>query len=246
MRLLFSASLVITITAFAPYNKAYAIRPFVTDDARVVGGRLAQMETWVIGNRHEIVHNALGAIGPTDWLEITTGFSQGGSHNGTDNAYSITGPLFQLKALAHEAKPGAWPGVAFAVGVLPPFGHGSLTPQNTGGFGYMAVTQSLFNDDLLLHANIGIAASDEKPYWSSITTAGFGFQAHAIDRLYAVAEVYRGDPYEPLMTDAASQAGFRYLLNENIQFDGTLGSTISGELDQWWTFGIRIVSDALW
>lgn len=244
MRRLFTISLVIT-TIFT-YDESYAIRPFITDDARVVGDRLAQLETWVVGNRSEIVHNALGAIGPTDWLEITTGFSHGGNYDNAGSGYSITGPIFQLKALAHEAKPDAWPGVAFAVGVLPPFGHGSLTPENTGAFGYTALTQSLFNDDLLLHANIGIAASDEKADWALTTTAGFGFQAHAIDRLYAVAEVYYGDPYDPLMAAAASQAGFRYILNDNIQFDGTLGSTISGPSEQWWTLGIRIVSDALW
>jgi len=246
MRHPFTFFLVITSMVFVPYHKAYAIRPFVTDDARVVGGRLAQLETWLVGNRHEIVHNALGAIGPTDWLEITTGFSHGDSYNGADNGYSITGPIFQLKALTHEAKPGAWPGVAFAVGVLPPFGHGALTPENTGVFGYMAVTQSLFSDDLLLHANIGIAASDGKTNWASTATAGFGFQARVIGGLHAVAEIYRGDPYDPLMAASASQAGFRYIFNDNIQFDGTLGSTISGSSEQWWTLGIRIVSDTLW
>jgi len=197
------------------------------------------METWLLGNRDDVIHNVLGAIGPTDWLEVTTGFFHGGSYDGIDNAYGITGPLFQLKALAHEAKPGALPGVAFTVGTLTPFGSGWLTPEETGVFGYTAVTQSLFNDDLLLHLNLGGTS------WEMFT-AGFGFQAHTIERLYAVAEIYRGDPYDPAITGGASQVGFRYILNENIQFDGTLGSTIADNPDRWWTFGIRMVSDALW
>lgn len=241
-----AVALLATATFFLPYREGYAIRPFVTDDARVVGRRLAQLETWLVGSRDEFVHNALGAVGPTDWLEITTGFSHGVTHTGADKGYSITGPLFQLKVLAKEAKPAALPGVAFAMGVIPPFGHGALTPEGPGAFGYTAVTQSLLNDDLLLHANIGVTAADEKTAGVVTTTGGFGFQAHVIAGLKAVAEAYYGDPYDPLLAAAATQAGFRYVVNDNFQFDGTFGSTISGNSEQWWTLGIRLVSDPLW
>lgn len=240
--------LLILLTLLTAHNEAHAIRPFVTDDARVVGGRLAQLETWLVGNSHDITHNVLGAVGPTDWLEVTVGFAHGGAFDAPDvgDGYSITGPLFQLKALAREARPDAWPGVAFALGTAPPFGHGSFTPQGVGVFGYMAITQSLFNDDLLLHANIGGTAIDEKTHWVSTTTAGFGFQMRCIGDFHAIGEIYHGDPYDPLLRSGASQIGFRYIANDNVQFDGTVGSSIENNPERWWTFGVRLVSDALW
>lgn len=246
MRYRITSALLIAFTLFIAHRDAFAIRPFVTDDARVVGDRLAQLETWLVGNRHEIVHNVLGAVGPTNWLEVTTGFAQGGAYDSVEGGYSITGPLFQLKVLAHEAKPGAWPGVAFAVGTVPPLGHGSFTPQGVGLFGYMAITESLLNENLLLHANIGIATLNDETQWLSTATSGFGFQARVTGGLHAVAEIYHGDPYDPLLRAGASQIGFRYIVDDSVQFDGTVGSTLSGTLEQWWTVGVRVVSDPLW
>jgi hypothetical protein len=248
MRYRLSILLLISLPLFMINREAYAIRPFVTDDARVVGDRLAQLETWLLGNRNDITHNILGAIGPTDWLEVTTGFAHGGVFDESDkgNGYSITGPIFQLKALAHEVKPGSWPGVAFAVGTLPPFGYGPFKPRGVGVFGYMAITESLFNDDFLFHANIGVTTVDEKTHWVLTTTSGFGFQARIIGGLHAVGEFYHGDPYDALLRTGASQFGFRYIVNDSIQFDGTVGSTFADNSEQWWTLGIRLVSDMLW
>ncbi len=233
------------VCALTPHQ-AYAIRPFVTDDARVVGRHLGQIETWLVGSHYETIHNVLGAVGPTDWLEITTGFAHGGAFSGPGSGYSITGPLFQFKALAREAKSGAWPGVAFAAGVLPPIGEGALTPQGVGTFGYLMATQALLDDDLLLHVNVGVKTTDIKTQWLTTTTGGFGFQARAIGNWHAVGEIYHGDPYDPLLRTGASQIGFRYIPNERVQFDGTLGSTLAEDSEQWWTFGVRLVSDPLW
>jgi hypothetical protein len=71
------------LAALAP-RPARAIRPFVTDDARVVGGKLLQLETWVLVDRLVLEHNALVAVGPTDWLELTAGLLHSGIHSGAD------------------------------------------------------------------------------------------------------------------------------------------------------------------
>jgi hypothetical protein len=225
---------------------AFAIRPFVVDDARVVGDGRAQVESWALHDRHELIHNVLGAFGPTNWFETTLGFFHGGIHQGVKPGYSITGPLFQLKALAREAKPDTWPGIAFVLGTLPPLGYGPFTNPGVHVFGYTAVTQNLFDDDLLLHSNLGFTTIDEKTHWLSNTIGGFGFQARAIGGLHAVAEIYHGDPYDPLFRDWASQVGFRYIVSDNFQFDGTVGSSLTGDSWRWWTLGIRLVSDPLW
>jgi hypothetical protein len=52
---------------------ARAIRPFITDDARVVGARTLQLENWVVASGHAFEHWAVPAFGPTDYIELTVG-----------------------------------------------------------------------------------------------------------------------------------------------------------------------------
>jgi len=172
--------LTLTSALIVIQNEAHAIRPFVTDDARVVGDRLGQVESWLVLDRQESTHNTLFAIGPTNWLEITSGFTHGGGYGGAANDYGITGGILQAKALIRETKSNDWPGVAFAAGVVPPFGSGSVTPDAVGVFGYTALSQSFFNDDLLLHVNLGVATIKEETKWKQTLTGGFGYQAKII------------------------------------------------------------------
>lgn len=238
--------LILTLTLLVAQGKAHAIRPFVTDDARVVGARLGQVESWLVLDRQESNHNTLFAIGPTNWLEITSGFTHGGGYRGGASQYGITGGIFQLKALLRETRPNDWPGMAFAAGVVPPFGSGSPKPGGTGIFGYVALSQSFFNDDLLFHANLGVTSIREETQWKPTLTAGFGFQAKIIGKLNSVGEVYRGDPYDPTMKSTATQVGFRYIFSPNFQMDGTFGSTLETNSSQWVSVGVRIVSPELW
>lgn len=263
-RLAIVAGALLTLLVARP---AHAIRPFVTDDARVVGNKLAQLETWLLVDRLVLEHNALAAIGPTDWLELTVGLTHGGVHSGPERGYSITGPIVQGKALLVPARNNSWPGLAIAAGVLPPLGHGAFTPPGWGGFTYLALTESLFDEWLLLHANVGVAVGDDGASPSSLgfggsssgrvrtlVTAGFGFQARIVAGLHGVAEVYYGDPYDPRTNFPAMQAGFRYIFNDQVQIDGTFGSTLTAvegagghaQTEQWGTLGLRLVTPELW
>ncbi len=225
---------------------AHAIRPFVTDDARVVGARLGQVESWLVLDRQESSHNTLFAIGPTNWLEITSGFTHGGGYRSAEREYGVTGGLLQMKALIRETKSNNWPGVAFAAGVVPPFGSGSVTPDAVGVFGYTALSQSFFNEDLLLHVNLGVTTIKEEMKWKQTLTAGFGFQARVKGNFHAVGEVYHGDPYDPKMRALATQVGFRHIFSHHFQLDGTFGSTFERDSQQWVSVGVRIVSHELW
>ena len=225
-------------------SEAYAIRPFVTDDARVVGERIAQVETWTVFDRHKATHNALFAIGPTDWLEITSGFAH--SYKFVDEQrYGISGGLLQFKALLRDTKPDHGPGVSFSVGAIPALGSGSLTPDGVIRFGYAILSQSFFNDDLLFHFNLGISSRKDLQQTRTLT-AGFGFQARISGGLHAVAEIYHGDPYDPTIKAMASQVGFRHIFNDTVQIDGTIGSTFDRPTEPWMTIGIRLVSPKLW
>ena len=248
-------------------GRAQAIRPFVTDDARVVGDRLAQLETWLLVDRLVLEHNILAAAGPTNWLEVTLGMTHGGVHSGPERGYSITGPILQAKALILPAENNGRPGFAIAAGVLPPAGSGAFTPPGWGGFTYAALTESLFDERLLLHANVGIAVgykgsntsdlgfeSESARDWRILVTGGVGAQVRIFAGLHGVAEIYYGDPYDPRTNFPAVQAGFRYIFSDHVQVDGTFGSTLASvetadrrdETEQWGTLGLRLVSPELW
>lgn len=244
------------LAALLAARSARAIRPFVTDDARVVGKRLGQVETWMVVDRIQIDHNLLAAIGPTDWIELTAGFVQGAAHRGPDRRWGITGPILQSKILLKHAEPNGLPGVAIAGGVLPPWGTPSQRPLGVGLFTYLAVTESLWNEALLVHANLGHATADLGPEgWIHAWTAGLGAQVRVVAGLHAVGEIYKTDPYDPKAANSATQLGVRYVFSDQVQIDWTYGSTLgrppggertAAEASQWSTLGLRLVSPELW
>ncbi len=254
------ASAVLSASVFAVTTEAHAIRPFVTDDARVAGQKTLQLETWVVVDRFVVEHNALASFGATDWLELTLGVVHGGVHSGPQRGYSIAGPILQVKALALDAQNNGPPGLAVAAGVLPPLGYGAFTPQAWTGFAYLALTESVLDEWFLFHANLGVSIGDAVDAVSgerrtqALVVAGFGFQARMIAGLHGVAEVFYGDPYDPRFGYPAMQVGFRYIFSDHIQVDGTFGSTLTpvrtgddhAQTEQWGTLGLRLVSSPLW
>ncbi|HEU4533871.1 MAG TPA: hypothetical protein VFS00_07120 [Polyangiaceae bacterium] len=224
---------------------AGAVRPFITDDARVVGDRAAQLETWLRGDRRAFQHWVAGGVGPVAPLEVTLG----GVYGREDGRFAYALPLIQLKALAVETKPGAgWPGVALAVGGFGPSGPGSrghLRPANFDRFGYVALTQSVLpgGDDLLLHQNVGLFVAKRSEGRDPVITWGVGTQARLWGGLHFVGEIFSGDPYAAA-SGAAVQAGARYFVSSVVQVDSTVGRGIWGEpaLPLWGTLGLRIAS----
>ncbi|MEZ0313055.1 MAG: hypothetical protein ACAI38_14870 [Myxococcota bacterium] len=228
--------------------KALAIRPFVTDDARVVGARLAQLETWVRYDVQSLEHNILAAFGPTDWLELSGGLVHGAVIEGDGAGYTIKGPLLQGKVLAMPAVDNGHPGLAFAGGALFPWGRGEFREPGWGAFAYAAATQSLEAEAILIHVNLGVTTGDDLEEVN--VTAGIGSQIKVLGGMHGVFEIFYGDPYAPGFALWATQVGFRYIFNASIQCDGTFGSTFTevegGETEQWGTLGLRIVSPELW
>lgn len=262
LRAPFTAAIVAGLTVPTP---ALAIRPFVTDDARVVGDHLAQLETWVLLDSSVVEHTALAAVGPTDWLELAAGAVQGGSRSRDGSGYSLTGPIVQAKALLAPAKSNSWPGVAVATGAIAPFGFGVLKPSEWEGFGYVAVTQNIHDEALLVHANLGMVVGDvlsPHPDLGALHSevkpgllAGVGAQVKILGGFHGMAEVYYGDAYDAQFDQPAMQVGARHIFNVHVQIDATFGSTLSqrpqlpdGELgfERWGTLGLRLVTPRLW
>ncbi len=240
--LFISLSIFLSIAIVRP---VYAVRPFVTDDARVVGERMGQMETSVRYSKDSFSNLSLVALGPTKNSEVTVGFVNGFPLDTESNrSFSVTGPLMQFKYLLWEAKPNSYPGMAMAVGASPPWGKGAFRPEQWSGFVYAAMTESLFDQErVLIHANLGMSTSSEV----TVGTWGLGTQIRMIGGLHAVMEIFCNDPYAG-KSGGAYQAGFRHIVSDNIQIDLTGGSGLFGsdQIDSFVGMGIRIVFDKLW
>lgn len=246
IRTLIAISLLTACTfLIIPARPVFAVRPFVTDDARVVGEHQGQIETSVRYSKDEFSNLTLGAFGPTARSEVTVGFVDGFPLDPESNrSFSITGPLVQFKYLLWEARPNSYPGLALATGASPPWGKGDFRPHEWSGFVYAAMTESLFDKErVLIHANIGISTSSEV----TVGTWGIGSQIRLIGGLHAVMEIFCNDPYAG-KSGGAYQVGFRHIVSDSIQIDLTGGSGLFGseQMNSFVGMGFRFVTGKLW
>ncbi len=226
-------------------HPAWAVRPFITDDARVVGCDNAQIETSLRIDQFKYLNLNLWAYGLTRNLEFTAGWVDGYYREKFERGWSVTGPLLQLKYLVVESKPLSYPGIAAVAGVTHPWGWGALKPDEWGFFGFLALTETILNQDrLLVHANLGISLTRTKGtfIW------GIGTQVNVWKGLCVIGEVVSGDPYANNQNaGGAFQTGLRYIVSDNFQLDATFGSGLWGspKPDSWVGFGLRVVFDSV-
>lgn len=240
-----------TLACASAPRPAHAIRPFITDDAHTVGRGHVQLETYWRRDRQSFQHWVLPAFGPVPWLELTLGGVHGVAPFRAAPerpSYAFGGPLVQGKFLLREAVPNHLPGVALVAGGLPQIGRGAFRPPGSGGFGYLAVTQAFFKeDDLLIHANVGLSAVDARGLDPVKVTWGIGTQVETFFDFHLIGEIFSGDPYAP-GTGGAYQVGFRQIFTESLQLDMTYGGGLWGDTltPPWVSSGIRIVTHELW
>ncbi len=222
-----------------------AVRPFVTDDARVVGYHVGQLESSARFDKDDFINLNLLAFGPTENWELTLGFTNGFPLSSIEpHVYSGQGPLMQVKYLFWESKPNAYPGLAVVVGGTPPMGWKAYKPDTWREFTYIAMTQSLGNNEaVLIHGNLGLSTSGS----NTVATWGIGTQVHLFGGLNGIFEVFYNDPYGG-DNGGAFQTGFRYFISEKVQLDMTGGTGLWGNphLPAYYGAGIRIVTDRLW
>ncbi|MBA4394567.1 MAG: hypothetical protein C0407_13530, partial [Desulfobacca sp.] len=185
--------LVILITA----SPVLAVRPFVTDDARVLGADFFLLETSVRRDPKRFQNMNLMAFGPTDKIELTIGFVDGFPLEGDNSgAFSIAGPLGQFKYLFTEGTANGYPGVAVVVGANTPYGSSNFSNPSWTTFAYLAFTESLGNhEQILIHANLGINYAKPETEWRYAVTWGLGTQIRLFGGLHYVGEIFHGDPY---------------------------------------------------
>lgn len=222
------------------------VRPFITDDARVVGDKLAQLESWVRVDKESGQHWILGAYGPNKRIELTVGGVYGYEVSKNEKKlFSYALPLIQGKFLLKEYHPNKAPGIGLVLGTFLPAGRGEFRPQGYGTFGFLIVSQCFGEGEkLLLHANVGgnyLLVNKQNEF---IPTWGFGSQVKVYKGFHLVGELFSGDPYIP-GTGTSWQAGYRHFFSDMLQIDMTIGKGIAGDviLPFWYSAGVRWVTD---
>ncbi len=242
----FAALFALALLAWS--SRAHAIRPFITDDARVVGRGHLQLESWWRRDKESMQVWAFPAFGPTDRLELSMGGVVGTSQKTGKSTFALSMPLVQAKFLVRETTPNGLPGVALSVGGIPPIGRGGFESDGLAYYSYLAVTESLFHEEgVLIHANVGAAGAAFGEGKARVQlTWGVGTQVRLIGDFHGVFELFSGDPYAPSL-GGAIQAGFRHIFNDHLQLDATMGSGVFGDtpLPFWVSSGVRIVSHEL-
>ncbi len=220
--------LVILLTLFSMGN-AFAARPMITDDARIIDPQSCQLESWGKVSKNTEEYWALPACNPLGFFELTLG---GSKFQGID-ASGSSDRVIQAKTVFRELKPNDW-SIGLALGrsehLFKVDGH------KHDLYGYVPVTWSFDNDQKFLHLNLGAV----KNKTDSITkkTWGLGMEYEIASRTYLIAETYGVEGVKP-----SYQAGVRHwLLPNKFQVDVTTGSKSQYTSDsRWFSIGIRLL-----
>lgn len=244
------AAAAVASVLFATTRPASAIRPFVTDDARVVGEGHLQLETYWRRDRLGIQHWMLPAFGPNDWMELTLGAVHGANSilkRPEKPVYAFGGPLLQGKFLLVDSEPNKPPSLAIVGGTQLPVGRGGFQAPGWGAFTYLAATQAFIKeDDFLIHVNLGLSTISAPGITPVRVTWGIGTQVETYYDIHLIGEIFSGDPYAQ-SSGGAYQLGFRIIFNDHLQLDATWGGGLWGDTIQpvWVSSGVRIVSHKL-
>ena len=214
---------------------AFAARPFVTDDARLTNAGSCQLEAWTRLYQHSQELWALPACNPWGNFELTFG----GSLAKVDAQSATLDSAIQAKTLFKALKTNDW-GIGMALGRI---SHGDLNPgpnQYGNTYGYIPASVSLLDDDVILHANIGVL--HDKQSKQNNMTWGLGSEIKLKPNLLGVAEFYGDNRSNPYL-----QVGFRYSVIPNLfQIDSTYGQQINGDSElKWISFGLRYTTEKL-
>lgn len=211
---------------------AQAARPFVTDDARVVDPGGCQIEMFYKRQRefHEHEFGLLPACNPWGRVELSLGGIWVDSSL-PGNSQTI---LVQAKTLLKPLDTNG-SGFAFTLGVgrVRPFEAPRFANPYFTGIGSF----SLFDDRLVVHANLGVVRDKQ----SDLTRGTWGVGAEVLllaPRLYGIIELYGQRKDKPTL-----HTGLRFwIVPDRLQVDGTVGRQYATPFDRrFGTIGLRVL-----
>jgi CBS domain-containing protein len=238
-------------------QKAEAVRPFVTDDARIVDVGQVETETWfeTVYADNEFnpapAFNVMGGTTVNEWLEIIIGSGIGRDAN---NRVAIPNPLIQPKVLFLRAEKDGRPGFAMGAGTTFDTGRGDLHDPGMSSYLIGMTTWRRFDDWLQIHVNYGPRMDKARggsirirPYW------GIGFDIGTFSKdIRFIIESFAGDPLIFESPKYAGQFGFRWLVSNYVNLDLTFGlepeldehRRTTGSIETTAQLGIRLLFDA--
>lgn len=226
--------LVVLVLIHFPMVSAFAARPMITDDARVVDSKSCQIETWVKVNKDSEEYWALPACNFFENLELTVG----GAAEHADSETATTDVLIQGKYLFKKLDTNGW-SWAFAIGNVNHPDVDRKTNLLGDVYFYVPVSFSFKDDAVFIHTNVGVLHDDLEK--KEILTWGLGTEMQLSDRNWLIAEAFGQDRGNPFY-----QVGLRHWIIPNrMQFDATYGNRLDqGDDERWMSFGLRVLSDA--
>ena len=237
-------------------SQAHAVRPFVTDDARIVDYGQVETESWIESTKVDGKWNpapAINGIGSTsvnDWLQILIGTGTGLDSDGNSG---VSNPLLSAKVLLKAADEAGSPG--YAVSYTSTFDSGQGSFQESGKVQSIVgmTTYRLFEDRLNIHINLGLRTDKERGQVSSTRPLwGMGIDVESFSpKSRFVFEVFSGDPLTLNAPRYATQIGMRYLHSDYMQFDFIAGAepeldsslNRTGDYATTLQFGMRLLFD---
>ncbi|MDR2508162.1 MAG: hypothetical protein LBD67_09275 [Candidatus Accumulibacter sp.] len=212
-------------------STAYAARPMMTDDARIVDPKSAQLETWVNKYRSDVEYWALPAFNFTGNLELTLG----GARTRGDTGIRTTDQTFQLKTLFNPLEPNKWAWGLVVGNTRHPAAPAGASVSDL--YAYIPASFSFRDDRFVLHANLGWLR--EKTTRRNLATWGIGSEARLNERSWFIAETFGQEREKPLY-----QIGFRlWLIPDRVQIDTTYGNRFGGGSEErWFSIGLRLLS----
>lgn len=213
-------------------------RPDATEASSVVGKGVLQIETGGLYEAFEdnnikqesyTYNTTLVRYGIIDNLELRLGwdFVEGVTKlNGTklDNVTSGFSPLLLGMKLAIAEEKNGWPEIALIGHVFPIFSASTdYRPETTGVDFRFSLSHSL-SEKSSIGYNIGAEWDNDSPEAAAIYTLAYGYSI--TDKLGAYAELY-GDLPEDSSANHYWDAGFTYLVSNDLQFDAYVGTSIT-------------------
>jgi len=211
---------------------AYAVRPFFTDDARIVDHKACQIENGIQRERDSTEYRVMPGCNFTGNLELTIG----GARSRYDGKTRTTDIVIQGKTLFKALEPNGW-GWGLTVGnSRNPVVHSHAISDL---YANVPMSFSFRDDRTVLHANLGWLR--EKEFNRHRMTWGLASEVKLSERIWLVAETFgqnRGKPFY--------HGGFRYvLIPGHIEIDTAYGNRFgSNTKERWFVVGLRLVSPA--
>lgn len=216
---------------------AYAARPMITDDARVVDAKSCQLETWMQFYLSGMEYWALPGCNFFGNLELTLG---GALSKEVAKSTRATDALFQGKLLLKPLEPNGW-GAGLTMGYV--YRSTAHVRDLLGDFyAYFPASFSFFEDFFVLHVNMGWLY--ERAARQNHLTWGLGSEIQLSGRSWLISELFGRESFRPSQNQPFFHAGLRiWLLPERLQIDGTYGGQFGNNTrERWFSVGLRLLS----